>query len=77
MDDPEVEWDPSCVDPDGTAQQVDSPRFDAAMPHPSSPAGGIWVTGAVARRIGGDRLRFMFRLALLAGLVAVGLPAFG
>lgn len=76
MDDPKVEWDPSFVDPEGTAQQVEPPRFEAAVPHPSSPAGSIWMTGAIARRIGGDRLRFLFRLALLAGLIAVGLAAF-
>jgi len=33
------------------------------------------MTGMIARRIGGDRLRFLFRFALLAGLVAVVLAA--
>jgi len=75
MVDREFEWDPSIVDPDGTAHEVEPPLFDEPVPHPGSPAGSIAMTGVFARRIGGDRLRFLFRLALLAGLVAVVLAA--
>jgi hypothetical protein len=75
MNDPEFGWDQRRLNPDGTAQQVEPPRFDAPLPHPSSPAGSIWMTGAVARRIGGVRLRLVFRVALLAGLIAVVVAA--
>jgi len=49
----------------GTAQQVDPPHFDELPPHPGTDMGSVWVTGNAARRVGGRRLRFWFRGALI------------
>ena len=49
----------------GTAQQVDPPHFDELPPHPGTDMGSVWVTGNAARRVGGQRLRFWFRGALI------------
>ncbi len=48
-----------------TSQQVDPPHFDGLGPHPGTGMGSIRVTGNAARRVGGRRLRFWFRGALI------------
>ncbi|MGA9277163.1 DUF1992 domain-containing protein [Ilumatobacter sp.] len=65
--------DLAVVDPEGSVQSAVPPHFETIGPHPGTEMGSVLVAGLAARRIGGDRLRFWFRLALLAGLCVVGL----
>jgi hypothetical protein len=46
------------MDPDHVeTEAASSPRFGEAEPHPSSPAGGVMLWGAFARRIGPAAIR--------------------